>query len=407
MTEGQWDRSRYDAILVGGGLANQLIAWRLTDRRPDLRLAIVERGPELGGNHTWSFHATDISPAQSRWIEPLVTYSWDRQEVRFPGQPDRVLGTGYRSVLSDKLAAAVREHCANLAVLTNASAEDVRPDRVTLADGTVLSAPLVIDGRGALREQPLALAFQKFYGLEIETETPHGETHPVIMDATVAQADGYRFVYTLPMTANRILVEDTYYSEDPGFEADVLERRTRAYADLKGWRIAKVVRQEQGILPISLAGDIDRHWATLGRELPRAGLRAWLFHATTGYSVPYAARLADRIATARELTSASIAAVVEAESRAVWSEQAYMRLINRLLFVGAKPSERVAVMARFYRLGEPLIQRFYAGQLTLADKARILSGRPPIPISRGLRVIAPERAWDFVAGRPALTSDLG
>lgn len=406
MTE-RTTQAEFDVVLVGGGLANQLIAWRLADRRPSLHVAIVERGSTLGGNHTWSFHATDLDAVQSDWIAPLVTYRWDRQEVRFPGQPNRVLETGYRSILSDSLADAVRDHCPQLTILTGISAEEVTPSTVGLSNGRILTAPLVVDGRGALRDQPLALAYQKFYGLEVETALPHGETHPVIMDALVAQVDGYRFVYTLPMTPTRILVEDTYYSEDPGFDPEVLERRTRAYAEAKGWEIKSVVRQEQGILPISLAGDIDWHWAALGADLPCVGLRAWLFHATTGYSVPYAARLADKIAAAADLNSRAIAALVQAESRAVWSEQSFMRLINRLLFVGAKPSERVAVMARFYRLGEPLIQRFYAGQLRLADKARILSGRPPIPISRGLGVIQPERAWDFVSRKPALTADLG
>lgn len=397
----------FDAILVGGGLANQLIAWRLADRRPDLRVAIVERGPDLGGNHTWSFHETDLDPAQRAWIDPLVTFRWPRQEVRFPGQPHRILETGYRSVLSDHLADAVREHCGNLTVLTDSEAVSVNPTEIELAGGQTLAAPLVIDGRGALRDQPLALAYQKFFGLEIETKTGHGQDHPIIMDALVPQTDGYRFVYTLPMTPTRILVEDTYYSEEPTFDPERLEDRVRDYIAQKGWEISHVVRSEKGVLPISLAGDIDRHWATLGKELPRAGLRAWLFHSTTGYSVPYAARLADLIADAPRLTSPEIVALTERASRSVWSEQTFMRLINRLLFVGARPDERVRVMARFYRLGEPLIQRFYAGRTTLADKIRILSGKPPIPIARGLRVIPQDCAWDYVKGRSPLTADLG
>ena len=48
-------------ILVGGGLANGLIAYRLAETRPGGRLD-HRRGwkPEFGGNHTWSFHDTDL-----------------------------------------------------------------------------------------------------------------------------------------------------------------------------------------------------------------------------------------------------------------------------------------------------------------------------------------------------------
>ena len=36
----------------------------------------------------------------------------------------------------------------------------------------------------------------------------------VVMDATVPQEDGFRFVYALPLDPDRVLVEDTYFSDD-------------------------------------------------------------------------------------------------------------------------------------------------------------------------------------------------
>jgi lycopene beta-cyclase len=47
-------------ILVGAGLANSLIAWRLAQTRDDVQVTLLERGAEVGGNHTWSFHVTDV-----------------------------------------------------------------------------------------------------------------------------------------------------------------------------------------------------------------------------------------------------------------------------------------------------------------------------------------------------------
>ena len=62
------------------------------------------------------------------------------------------------------------------------------------------------------------------------------------------------------------------------------------------------------------------------------------------------------------------------------------RLLNWLLFCAYPPAERWHVLERFYRLPEATIERFYALELTLADRARLLLGRPP----RGLSVRA---AW--------------
>ena len=397
--------NRYDAVLVGGGLANQLVAMRLAAARPELRIAIIERGAVLGGNHTWSWHASDVSPDEALWLEELVSFRWESQRVAFPDHARR-LRTGYRSILSEDLARHVTA-CPRVDVILNNEVSEISGEFAVLCDGRKIAAPLVIDGRGALREQPLAAGFQKFFGLEIETVEPHGEVDPVIMDATVDQFDGYRFIYTLPFTATRILIEDTYYSDGPSLSDGDLRARILAYARAKGWQVREVVREERGILPITLAGDIDAHWAALGNAVPRVGLRAWLFHGTTGYSLPLAVRVADAIASAPDLRSAPVARLTEMLSRSAWEAQSFMRLLNRLLFVGAHPHERVGVMSRFYRLNVGLIERFYAGRSTLADKARVFSGRPPIPIARGLGVIPPSRAWDFVAARGEANVELG
>ena len=87
-----------DILLVGGGLANGLVALALRRARPELRVAILERGTRLGGNHTWCFHAGDVGEARA-FVEPLVAHAWPRYEVRFPAHA-RVLEQAYAAVTS-------------------------------------------------------------------------------------------------------------------------------------------------------------------------------------------------------------------------------------------------------------------------------------------------------------------
>ena len=61
-----------DLILVGGGLANTLIALRLAEIQPSLDVLILEQDPDIGGHHTWSFHGSDLTPEQHEWMKPLV-----------------------------------------------------------------------------------------------------------------------------------------------------------------------------------------------------------------------------------------------------------------------------------------------------------------------------------------------
>jgi lycopene beta-cyclase len=375
-----------DVLLVGGGLASSLIALRLKRARADLRIIMLERDARIGGEHTWCHFATDVSPAISDWLGPLIVHDWHGYDVRFPAHR-RTLLTRYRAITSSRLHDVMSELLGENAWL-GVEASEVKADAVRLVDGRRLAAPLVIDARGPRRSTHLALGWQKFLGREVRLAAPHGLARPVVMDATVDQLDGYRFVYLLPMAADRVLIEDTRYSDGPALDRAALAADIDAYAAAQGWKITETVREETGVLPIALAGDIDAYWAEAKPAAVDAGMRAALFHPTTGYSLPDAARQAEAIAALPELTSAAARDAIVAMSKRAWRERAFYRLLNRMLFRAAEPVERYRVLERFYRLPVPLIERFYAGEATLADKLRILSGKPPVPIGRALRCLS-------------------
>jgi lycopene beta-cyclase len=371
----------WDLILAGGGLANGLIAWRLAQRRPELRILLLEQGAHVGGNHTWSFHDSDLDAAQRSWIAPLVSQRWPRYEVVFPDHA-RTLDGGYASIASSDFARVI-EAALGPALRLNARIASVSPTRVELEGGEVLEARATIDGRGMRPSSRLALGWQTFLGQEVRLAAPHGLSAPIIMDASVEQQGGYRFVYVLPFDTHRLLIEDTHYVDSAAWEPERLRANIAAYAQARGWRIEEVVREEEGRLPIVLAGDFDDYWQDLAGQ-PSVGLRAGLFHSTTGYSLPHAVRLAERIAGMRDIGAAPLFAAIRDEAAGAWRHQRFFRLLNRMLFLAGSPDRRWRVMQRFYRLPSSLIAHFYAGRLSLKDKARLLSGKPPVPVGQAL-----------------------
>jgi len=80
----------FDVIFVGGGLTSALSTLALLVRRPQVRIAIVERGDSLGGNHTWCFHADDVPAAARAWVEPLIVARWPGYAVHFPRRSRRI-----------------------------------------------------------------------------------------------------------------------------------------------------------------------------------------------------------------------------------------------------------------------------------------------------------------------------
>lgn len=385
----------FEIILAGGGLANGIIALSLAQRRPELRFAIIDAADRLGGEHTWSFHGSDLTEDGARLLQPLLHSSWAAQDVAFP-RLSRTLSTSYHTLTSDTFHRHLASRLASDSLLLGRRIEKVATDHVVLDGGRTLTARCVIDGRGWQAEAAahLALAYQKFVGLEIETLAPHGLRRPVIMDATVAQIDGYRFVYCLPYTETSLLVEDTYYSEDRDLDRGLLAERIHKYAASRGWQVRQVVREEQGVLPIVLAGTPEA-FGLDDAAMPRVGLRGGLFHPTTGYSVPDAVRVAEAISQLPEVSSAAVARLVRDLSMQAWQDRGFYRLLNRLLFIAAAGDVRRDVMQRFYRLPRDLIERFYAGRTTTFDKVRILSGRPPVPLGRAVGALPVSAAWRF------------
>ena len=365
---------RFDYVLVGGGLQNALLVLAIRHRQPEARIALVERAPLLAGNHTWSFHGGDVTPGVLAWLEPLVGHRWPAYDVRFPGHA-RTLAGGYASILSARVDAVVRERLAaapGSELFAGVEAAAASAHAVELADGRRLEGTLVVDARGPdVLPGGDRMGWQKFLGLELQLARPAGLARPVIMDATVSQAAGYHFMYVLPLAADRLLVEDTSFSDSPVLDHETLRERVLDYAEDRGFEVASVGREETGVLPLPWSGPLPE---PAGSPLA-AGYQGGWFHPTTGYSLPVAARLAEVVAAAPagRAFSAGLLALAREHRRQV----RYARLLNWLLFCAYPPRERVNVLERFYRLPEPTIERFYALRTTGADRARLLLGRPP------------------------------
>lgn len=370
-----------DLLVAGGGLAGTLVAYRLRQRHPELDVCVVEGGATLGGRHTWSFHDGDLTTAQRAWLAPFVAVSWHGHEVRFPAHA-RALAGGYASITSERLHAVASAALPD--VRCGVRIAEVHADRVVLADGAVLHAPLVLDARGAASWPGVAVGWQKFLGRRVRLPRPHGIARPILMDATVAQEDGFRFVYVLPWTAEELLVEDTRYSDTPTLDRDALRAGIDRWLEAHRLADGAVVAEEEGALPIPLDGDVER---LLTSEAPAIGARGALVHFTTGYSLPQAARVADDLADALPMDAPALAAWTRDRTRRHWRRGRYLRLLNRLLFRAARPDQRYRVLERFYRLPEPLVARFYADRLTAGDRVRLLAGRPPVPLARAARVV--------------------
>jgi lycopene beta-cyclase len=374
-----------DIAIIGGGLAGGLIALALADKRPELDVRLIEAGPVLGGNHLWSFFDSNIA-AVDRWlVEPLICHRWDHYDIMFPAHA-RTFDAPYYSIESRHFDKVVRARLAPDKII-KARVKTLAGSAITYEDGSTLSARHVIDARGPGDLSTLEVGWQKFVGEALTISGGHGLTHPIVMDATVDQIDGYRFVYCLPFDSETVFIEDTYYSDSPDLDVEAVRDRIADYAAAHSWQIAARGHKESGVLPVVVSGDFDRYWNSTGADIAKAGLRAGMFHPTTGYSLPDAVRLAVAMPMLVDLEGPTFARAVKAMAQQTWKRGGFYRTLDTMLFHAADPADRYKVLERFYRLSPDLISRFYSGTTTIADKIRVLSGKPPVSIWRAYRAL--------------------
>jgi lycopene beta-cyclase len=368
----------FDVVLLGGGLQSALVALCVLEQRPEARIAIVERDCRMGGNHTWSFHSGDVPEEARALIARLVTSQWPCYDVAFPGSA-RTIVESYASITSERLASVLDERlraAPNAAFFGGAVGELIDGGAVLLDDGRTIEGRLIVDARGPGRAAFDRVAgYQKFVGLELALEKPHPRRHPMLMDARVPQADGFRFFYVLPFGERRVLVEDTYFSDRPDLDVAALRSGIVSHAASEGYAVSDVVREEVGVLPLPARC----HPAPKAESPLLAGYGGGFFHPATGYSFPVALRLACHIANTHEgdIFGPAWQRLID-EHR---SQFRFATLLNRMLFGAFVPECRWNALARFYRLPEDTIRRFYALETTPGDRLRLLCGRPPRGIS--------------------------
>ena len=95
----------------------------------------------------------------------------------------------------------------------------------------------------------------------------------------------------------------------------------------------------------------------------------------TGYSFPVAVRLASLLASLPP--ERALGAELQAFARRHRAQARFAHLLNWLMFRAYPPTSAGTCSSGSTGMPEDTIRRFYALDLTVGDRARLLLGRPP------------------------------
>ncbi len=294
MTDQPHTRER-ELIILGGGCAGLSLAARLVQQRPNIALTVVEPRAHYEEDRTWC--GWRIAP---HFFSDCVVAHWDKWRIASSRQSLLLHSSEYpyemvRASLVYEKASALIQSSTSAELLLGLSAEAVFETaddvQVTLADGSVVRSPWVIDTRPQMRTLKEPWLWQNFVGYVVQCDTPVAiDTEaPVLMDFQPPGESVAQFMYTIPFGENQFLFECTRFSEIRG-EEKVLEAALVHWLQQHLGSRWQHRRREAGSLPMAPPLPSDQ------RRVIQAGTRGGNMRISTGYAFHRIQRWADECA---------------------------------------------------------------------------------------------------------------
>ena len=394
-----------DIAIIGGGLAGLSLAARLAvPRFQHLRIVVLEPRTRYVRDRTWCYWADSrtknnakISGSKVRHqphpFQTSVAMRWPSWEVM----------CGEVNTLSYETVTKTGDHCYEMIPadrfyddaerLINSGAHVKLIKGVTVVDAISQSqhvdletnigkirAGLVFDSR-----PPHALSkaawVQRFQGFELEAEAPIFDVNcATLMDFSIttdaeSKAGRVHFIYVLPLSDRRALVEDTWFApvEDDCDDVDY-QAQIKAYLKRRfGLERYEILHREQGALPM----DPELRPAKSSGRIIKIGAGGGMARASSGYAFFETQRACDAIAA--KLSSQKSLPTEFHLPRwrshvSYWMDAVFLRVLKEYPSLAPK-----IFFDLFAKVPPDALARFLSGVATPLDVVRVVSACPKIP----------------------------
>lgn len=280
---------KYDYIIAGAGCAGYSLLYHLL-QDPILnkkKILVLDSNFEKGNDRTWCFWEDKQGP-----FESIVCNKWTSIEVlkdpmvrRLPTAPfeyKMIQGADFYEFVSAK-AKAFNNVVFQIAQIESIYELNAHEAKVTWNGGSAIGAfvfssilPPALD---PVKKVVPAL-WQHFKGIVVDFEDPIFDAEVArLMDFNVPQMDATAFMYLLPMSNQKALVEYTLFSPTI-LEASDYDQVLNSYLEqnYKGKKYS-IVHTEKGAIPMTI-----QKFATTSKRIISIGTMGDAVKASTGYA---------------------------------------------------------------------------------------------------------------------------
>jgi len=365
----------FDLVIIGGGCAGLSLAYQLSQFGENCpKTLIIEEREVYTNDRTWCFwdlkepiHG-DLAPY--KWKKFTIknnhmAYEYGCEETPYVMLPSNIF---YKNTLS-----SIRLNT-KIQLLTGEKLLDqvIKKDAWQIHTSTFsANASNVVDTRPIkTMTKKDSLMWQSFVGYEIEVEGQQFiEDQLVLMDFDSNFKEGLAFIYCLPTSKSKALIEYTVFSEELFVAEQLTERlleKVNEYTKNAGY---KVVRKEAGILPMG-------HRLIEQKDDPTylfAGLFAGAARPSSGYAFQriqnWAKECAFELKNKHQLKKFKKDVWIQK-----WMDLLFITVIKKNPTIGAK-----VFVELFKNCDVRTVANFMSDHSSLWDKLKIVTSLPALP----------------------------
>ena len=246
--------NHYDYIFAGGGAAalSLLVRMQQEGLLRDKKVLVIDKDKKEHNDRTWCFWEE-----KEGLFESCVVKTWDKIRFASPGYDAKLNPQPYQYKMIR--SQGFYQYC-NQIISQNSHIHFVQDMILNFENNTVITAEGRYTGNIIFNssiqyldkdESRYHYFLQHFKGKFIETEQPFFEEGvATLMDFTIDQHNECRFMYILPVSKTKALMEFTIFSENL-LEKEEYETELNNYIDEKlKYHAYKVSEEEFGIIPM-------------------------------------------------------------------------------------------------------------------------------------------------------------
>ena len=245
---------RFDYIICGGGASGLLLSNALLSDKHfnDKKILVIEKDSKTDNDKTFGFWNDKESV-----LDNIVFKEWEYAEFKDSNSHNSFLLSPYKykMIKSNKFYSYIGNKISKASNFTylNSTVNEIDQvnNKVKTDDGEFSCSIIFSSIYNEVSFKKYPLLKQHFIGWTIETKNESFDDNKItFMDFSVDQKDEIRFMYILPFSKKKALIEYTLFSNDI-ISDDEYEKEIKAYLKKSNILNYSIVEKEKGMIPMT------------------------------------------------------------------------------------------------------------------------------------------------------------